>query len=32
MAKNWLEMVKKRLLIMQHLFFLIIEGFYFCIG
>ena len=28
MTKNWLEMVKK-LLIMKHLFFLIIEGFYF---
>ena len=29
MAENWLEMVEKQLLILQHLFFLIIEGFYF---
>ena len=28
-GKNWLEMVEKRLLIIEHLFFLIIEGFYF---
>ena len=29
MAKNWLEMVEKRLLIIPHLFRLIIEGRYF---